>query len=370
MTTYTLKDIVNILISKKSDIIKFCGLVFILSAGISLLLANKFKATTTFYAASDDLSNPNVMFGLNKDRSYFYGGSNERDRLISVSNSNLLIDEILAKHDLFEHYGVENNSIKDRQKINKKFRKNFEVIKNDLDAIELSFIDEDPSFAAQISNDARDGLNKLVSEIIKNSQDNFVNSLKIKIKDAKGNIKSLTDSIGIIQQQYQFYDSENQTQQLTELVTQSKNKLQSEQARLDLYTNMRGARRDTINNIRARIIGLQNQIRAIENPDSTNAAGLNLRELSRIKPVLQMLEGRYYTIRGELVRDEVQLNMIQVALESKTPALHVIEPAEIPSRKFKPRRTILVLGSVIAAFIFYVLGVLLVEGYKRTMEAS
>ena len=369
MTTYTLKDIVNLLISKKWDIIKFCGFVFIVAAVISLFLPNKFKATTIFYAASDDLSNPNVMFGLNTDRSYFYGGSNERDRIISVSNSNLLIDKILKQHNLFEHYEIENASIKDRQKVIKKFRKNFEVLKNDLDAIELSFVDADPEFSARIANDSRTVLNELVSEIIKSSQDNFVRSLEVKINEDKNKIKSLSDSIALIQQKYQFYDSENQTQQLTELVTHSKNRLQSEQARLDLYSKMRGARRDTLNNIRARIIGLENQIKAIENPDSTNAAGLNLQELSRIKPVLQMLEGRYYTIRGELVRDEVQLNMVQVARQSTTPALHVIEPADIPTRKFKPRRTILVLGSVIAAFIFYVLGILLIEGYNRTMAA-
>ncbi len=367
MTTSTLKDIINLLLSKKAGIIKFCALIFVGAVIISLLLPNKYKATTTFYAASDDLSRPEVMFGTTTDRTYYYGGNNERDRLIAMSKSNLLLDKLLDKHDLFTHYNIKNESSLSRQKLAKKFHKNFEVIKNDLDALELSFIDNNPEMSAAISNDAALFLNELVSGIIKSSQDNFIKSLEQRIDDARNTINITNDSINSLQRLYQLYDSENQIAQISELVTQSKNRLESEQARYDWHKANRGARRDTLNNMRARITGLKNQIKAIEDPDSTNAKGLGIQELNQVKPILQTLEGRYYTLRGEMARDEVHLNMLLVAKNASTPALHMVEPAEVPSRKFKPRRTILVLGSVLAAFIFSILGLILAEGYKQTM---
>lgn len=366
MPNQTLHDIVNLLLSRKRDIIKICGIVFIGAAVISLLLPNKYKATTTFYAASDDLSRPDVMFGVNQERSYFYGGGDERDRLISVSKSNLLFEELMKKHNLFEHYNIKDEGNTSRQKLAKKFRKNFEVIKNDLDALELSFIDKDPEFSAGIANDGRAALNSLVSGIIKSSQDNFIQSLDAKIKDERATIYQLNDSISQLRDAYQFYDSENQIVQISELVMQSKIKLESEQARYNLYSTIRSARRDTLNNMRARIAGLKNQIKAIEDPDSTNALGMNIYELNRMKPILQMFEGRYYTIRGELVRDEIQLDRLQKVKAAVTPALHLVEPASVPSLKDSPRRSILVIGAVLAAFIFYVLGIILMAGYKQS----
>jgi len=369
MTNTTIRDIVDMLWSKRWSIIKFCAIVFIGAAIISLFLPNKFKATTVFYAASDDLSRPEVMFGVSKERSYYYGGNNERDRILSVSKSGMLIEKLLEKHDLFAHYDIKPDEELSRLKLSKKFRKNFEVIKNELDALELSFIDEDREFAALIANDARNILNQQVSNIIKSSQDNFITSLDQKITESKDKIALVSDSIQQIRKEFGFYDSQNQIAQITELLVNSKNKLESERARLDSYKKMRNVRRDTINNIEARITGLRNQIQSIENPDSMSAAGLDVESLTTILPILQMYEGRYYTLRGEVGRDEVNLSMLHLAKNASTPAIHVIEPAAVPLLKFKPRRSILVLGVTLAAFLFYVLGLILIEGYKR-MDVS
>lgn len=368
MKTYTLKDIFDLVWNRRMAIIKFCGIVFILAAVISLFIPNKYKATTVFYAASDDLSRPDVMFGITKERSYFFGGNNERDRIISVSQSGQLLDSLLVRFDLYTHYDIERSGEKANQKLAKKFKKNFEVIHNDLDALELSVEDEDPEMAANLANASRVILNKLVSDIIKSSQYNFVNTLKQKVEKTEQIINSVNDSISRIRSTFGMYDSDNQVQQLAELVTSSKNQLESEQARLEMYESLRGVRRDTINNIKARITGLQRQIKAIENPDSASTQGLNIVELNRIKPVIQMLEGQYYTLKGEWARDMVQLDILNLAVNAETPAIHLVETASVPAEKFKPKRSILVLGTVIAALIFYILGLLGMEAYRNSFE--
>jgi uncharacterized protein involved in exopolysaccharide biosynthesis len=361
----TFSDVVKLLIDKKSLIIRVCGLVAILAVVISLLMPNEYKATTTFYPASDDLSRPDVIFGLVSERTYYYGGSMERDRLISISKSSALFDRILENYDLFGHYGEKNEGSGSHAKLEKKFRKNFDVIKNDLDALEMSFIDRDPEVAAQIVNIARVALDDLASNIIKSTQLNFLESLETKLRQTRIIYNQVNDSISKLRNQYQIYDTNSQIAQISELITDAKSQMASETARYLAFKNTGHARRDTLESIQIRMAGLESQLKSFENPDSTTNVGLDIRKLTEIKPIIETLEGYYYTLKAEIARDDIFLNKFYVANQTKSPAIHLIDAATIPNEKFKPKRSLLVLGSLLAAFIFSVLGILLFESYKE-----
>lgn len=369
MNTYTLKDIVDFLWSKRKQVLWFCAAVFVLSAIVSLLLPNEYKATTRFYAAGDDLGRPEVMFGVTKDRPYFYGGNNERDRLLSISSSQLLLNELMKKHNLYAHYDVDSSGDFATQELAGTFFTNFSVVKNDLDALELSFIDCDREFAAEIANDATAALNHLASGIMKKSQAGFIETLRSKVNTGKLMLNSVSDSIQRIRNNFGFYDSQNQVSQISRILFASKSRLEAERSRLKVYRVLPGARRDTINNITTRIAGLETQVKNIESQDADKTTGLAIRELNDAQPVLQILENRWYTLRTELGKDEVKLSMLEMAQDAETPAIHIIEPAEIPQKKFKPKRSIMVLGATAAAFLFYIMALLIREGFKLSKSA-
>ena len=117
--------------------------------------------------------------------------------------------------------------------------------------------------------------------------------------------------------------------------------------------------------IQIRISGLESQLKSFENPDSSTNVGLDIQKLTKIKPIIETLEGYYYTLKAEIARDDIFLNKFTVANQTKSPAIHLIDAATVPSLKFKPRRSLLVLGSLLASFIFAVLGILLFESYKE-----
>ena len=365
----TIIEVLHILKAHRRPMLRFLGAAFLLSLVISLLLPNKYQAETTFYAASDDLSRPDVLFGISTERAYFYGGKNEQERFIAASNSGALIDSVLMRFDLYEHYDVKDDGPKSKHKVASEFRDHFDIIRNELEYLEVSFLDKDPQFAADVANGVRDILGNIISGLIQSSQYEMKASLENKIDLAQQVITETTDSIALLRKKYGLYDSENMIAQITEMLTKSKNDLNREEARLSTLKGMRGVKRDSINNITARIEGLKTQIQAIENPDTSQSSGLDIKLLNEVRPLIQALEAKYYVNRGELSRDEVMLSKLNVTFESRPPAMLLLQKAEPPIKKHSPKRSIIIIGSLMLAMICYVIGLLFYKGYQKTLKA-
>jgi uncharacterized protein involved in exopolysaccharide biosynthesis len=62
--------------------------------------------------------------------------------------------------------------------------------------------------------------------------------------------------------------------------------------------------------------------------------------------------------------DKERYNQIKAAYNTNIPSLQVVEAAETPLIKSRPHRSILVIASVIAAFLFAVIAVLIADAYR------
>ncbi len=360
----SLQDVVEVLKSNRKRILYYTLAVFVLSAVISLLIPNKYTATTIFYPANEMLLNPDVLFGKNEDVEY-YGGSAERDRLLSMANSDALFDSLENNYDLYSHYGIDTSSSKSRFQLKKKINKFLEVSKNELDALELSFTDKNPKFAAEIANQSRNYLNRATTAVIKKNQKAFIEVLDNKIKNANKQMSALMDSIKMIKQENQIYDAKESYEMLSSELLTSRKKLAEDSVRLKYYKNTARTPRDTITKIQARIIAAHESISKISGRSSARADGLNLNRLMTIKPQLDDMEMVYNYLRGELGSDENQKFKMQNALKANIPSLHVVEPAGVPMLKSSPRRTLIVILSTTIAFFFICIGILIQISRKK-----
>jgi LPS O-antigen subunit length determinant protein (WzzB/FepE family) len=68
--------------------------------------------------------------------------------------------------------------------------------------------------------------------------------------------------------------------------------------------------------------------------------------------------------RDQLSRDVNRIGELKAAYDNKISATHLIETATEPVQKERPKRSIIVLVSALAAFLFSCIGVLLLEKYK------
>jgi LPS O-antigen subunit length determinant protein (WzzB/FepE family) len=100
-----------------------CIVALLGSIGLSLLLKNYYQATTIFYPASPQLANPELMFGNTGQVTEYFGSDRDLDRLAEVANSSELIDFMIHKFKLFDHYGIDSTAKDGPSKVQKRLRK-------------------------------------------------------------------------------------------------------------------------------------------------------------------------------------------------------------------------------------------------------
>jgi uncharacterized protein involved in exopolysaccharide biosynthesis len=79
-----------------------------------------------------------------------------------------------------------------------------------------------------------------------------------------------------------------------------------------------------------------------------------------------LLESRYYRSYEQIGYDLEKLKLYNAAIDIDVPAIHLIEAAEVPLYKARPKRSIIVLACTIAAFLFSIASVLAIESYRQT----
>ncbi|MEZ4921292.1 MAG: hypothetical protein R2792_19485 [Saprospiraceae bacterium] len=341
-----------------------CIVALLGSIGLSLLLKNYYQATTIFYPASPQLANPELMFGNTGQVTEYFGSDRDLDRLAEVANSSELIDFMIHKFKLFDHYGIDSTAKDGPSKVQKRLRKLYNAQKNKNDAIELSVEDTDPELAAQMANAARDKINEIARRLTKNSQGQILTAFEDNIKRKQADLVVLGDSLKTLQRVYGIYDPVAQGEQLASSLAEAEAGITKGRAKLDVLEKIPEISRDTIAFIRADLRAserLRQQLKSQNAPDGE----LTVQRYNEGLPQVSVLKDLHFQARKQLSYDLERYNQIKSVYQTDIPALHLIEAAEVPLIKSRPKRSIIVLASLLAAFLFGAVGALLADNYRE-----
>lgn len=321
----TLLDIIAVLWRWRKKIISLTAIVAIGAIIISLILPNYYKASTTFYAASEDMGKPTPIGEIDRNIRY-YGTDTDVDRLLTIANSGELKTRLIQEFRLYEHYEIDPASKNAEHKINQKLSKLYNVTKTKLDAIELSIEDTDPEIAARIANSARDKINDSSQKTLKDGQANLLKAFEQKITDNENQLKFLGDSLTLLKQKYNVFDLETQTQVLLEQLSLAKSKGQTKLAQ-----------------------SLESQIQNYNRGYSAVAA----------------ISAEHDAASAQLGLDKEKYRQLKSSYNSPFTAIHVIEQANIPIVKSRPKRSIYVIGATLFAFILSTFAALIVDASRK-----
>ncbi|MEZ4965413.1 MAG: hypothetical protein R2791_09230 [Saprospiraceae bacterium] len=347
----------------RKTIRNICLIVLVGSIGFSLLLDNYFKATTIFYPASPELANPELIFGYTSQVTQYFGSDRDLDRLDEIANSNEVIDFMVRKFGLYEHYDIDSTSLKGQFKVRERFRKLYAAQKNKNDAIELSIEDTDPKMAAMMANAARDKVNEIAQRLIKGSQQKLLATFEDNISRKTEELELLGDSLRILQSRYNIYSVSEQGEQLSTQLARAESEIVRSKARLEVLENNPLIPRDTIEYIKANLRAYQRERQSLMQPDP-QGDNLSIKQFNTGLPKVSVLTDLHFQARKQLSYDKERYNQIKAAYNTDIPALQVVEVAEKPLLKSRPKRSIIVIASVVAAFMFSVLGILVAEAYR------
>lgn len=346
-----------------------CLLTAVVSVVVSLLLPNYYRSTAICYPASPELANPELLFGTSNQVTKYYGTDQDLDRLAEIANSNALVDFMVAKFDLYRHYDIDSTTQEGAFKVRKQFRKLYVAQKNKNEALEISMEDTDPQLAAQMANAALQITDEMARKLNTESQGRLIAAIEENIKRKQTELKRLEDSLRITQAFYGIYDPVAQGEQLAIYLSTAESEVVKLRARLEVLEPNLDIPRDTIAYIKANLKAAEQQRRMLtrgggsaEEPGSVNP--LTLERYSAGLGALQVLRDLHYQARKQLSYDLERYYQIKAVYHTPISAIHVVEKAEPALRKNRPVRSLIVVGSVIAAFLLMALAALIAEAYK------
>lgn len=350
-----LLGVLKTLFKWKKEIIKICTIAAIGSVIISLCLPNYYESSTIFYAAHPDLAKPDGIGVNEKDKDY-YGESEDMDRVLTLCESSTIADYLINKYNLYEHYDIDPNHKKAPYKVRRTLSKLYNVIKTKYDGIEISVEDKDPQIAMNMVNDARRLVDSLGQALIKNSQIQSINQQKKLLVQQRKNLKALGDSLAILREQYGIYNTVSQSELLAELLAKSESSLTRTQARYNQMKNSGKARRDTLIKLESYISGYEQEVESLK---------LRMKRFNRGMSVIDALEQEHKEARDQTGLDNERLKQFQSAYETPFTSIYLVQAGELPIVKKRPVRSLIVIASVFIAFLFSVIGILLMDAYKE-----
>ena len=340
--------------------------VFVLSIFFSLLMKNYYQGKTVFYAASQDLFKPEKVFGNTQQEMYYYGSGEDIDRILTAGNSNEVLDFLIDSFDLWSVYKIKSGTPRARFNMRKSLRENYNILLTKQDALELTIEDTDPERAASMANAARHRIDVIVRSIIRNSQTSLANSYQRSIDSKEAIMQTTLDSLVYHRRKSGIYDPHGQTEILATRVTEVTNTVEREKAALENLEdsrNLSNKLRDSIQIMKARIAGYNRELNLLNSSDTGSLYSLT--NFNMAKGKVEVLESRYARSYDQIAYDLEKLKMYKAAADIDVSALHLIETAEVPLYKSRPKRSIIVLACTLAAFLFSLGAVLVVESYKQ-----
>ena len=216
-----LVEVLRTLYTWRKHIIIITIIAAIGSAVTSLLMPNYYKSTCIFYPYSPKVADARTLYM--KDVNYdIFGQSADVDRVISISNSSLIIRDIVREFDLINHYDIDTSSDHAMFDAMKEFRDNLEVIKNDEGAIELSIFDQNDTIAEQL---VKTIIGKTNYINIKTTLQNNEKTLEVYGNHKKAKtiqLNTLIDSLQTLREKYNILNPEEESKFLSIELLKSK----------------------------------------------------------------------------------------------------------------------------------------------------
>jgi uncharacterized protein involved in exopolysaccharide biosynthesis len=351
---YSLIHVLSTLAKWKKQILIVTVLVALISIIGSLMMPNYYISSTIVYAASPTLANPEPIGGGEKIY-YTYGTGEDLDRLFSIANSGTVKNAIINEFNLSKHYDIDTSSIKGKAKLALHFNKQYKTTKTKFDALMISVEDTDPKLARDIVKAIRLKIDSVAQTLVKESQLLTIQSLEEGIKNQMKDLTLYGDSLTALKEKYKITESYEQASSYALMSTENQSQLAGLEAKLNSMIKLR-VKRDSINNVKAKVAGLKNRIEVTDSLIKIFNRG--------ILPVRQLETAQNKGI-AEMSLEIERLKKLKSSYYKSFTTLHIVEKETIPFEKSRPKRMFIVLGLTMLAFTLSCLGVLLIDGIKE-----
>jgi uncharacterized protein involved in exopolysaccharide biosynthesis len=183
------------------------------------------------------------------------------------------------------------------------------------------------------------------------------------MKLKKRELIQLGDSLRDLQAFYGIYNAGTQGEQIASQLSTAESEIIHGKARLEVLENNPLIPQDTIQYIKADLRAYEMERRQLMSKD-LSSDNLTLKQYNEGLPKISVLADLHYQARKQLSFDQERYNQIKAAYNTNIPAVQLLEAADVPLIKSRPKRTMLILAAMVAALFFSIIGVLIFDSYR------
>jgi uncharacterized protein involved in exopolysaccharide biosynthesis len=345
----TLFDVILIIFKHRMVLFKTVLIITIISILLSLIWPKTYKSTVRFFPPSRASTGISGLFS-SFIQPMITTSDLSSEALIVILQSRTIKEDVIQKFNFAEVYG---SDIKEF--LIRKLEANILIDEireggfgfNPLTAVEFSFLDKDPQRATDVSKYYIEKTDSMIKSLNKERAYRSKEIIEKRYLDNIESLNSAENKLKIFQEKNGIFEIESQTKSIINTMAELKAEIIQKEIEIDILRNISS-------NENTRFIQLQNEKNAIEK----KYIELYMRSESLsgevvFHPLTELpgLAQKYFSLFREVtVQNKIyefiypQYEHAKMQVFMQTQGIQILDPAEFPTYKHKPKRIFIVLS--------------------------
>ncbi|QKG52956.1 hypothetical protein [Hymenobacter sp. BRD67] len=321
------------------------GLALLVSLLVVLRMPNIYSSTAIFLPTSPQSTDPDRL--VEGSKLEIGARSEDLDRVLTIGQSLPLAEQIIHKFNLYQHYdaGQPGTDAADTRVL-AEFSSNLSIVHNERDAIELTFQDRDRKLAATIANAMVQAIDSANQQLTFENRRNVLEIYRQRSARLGASYELTRQQLLQARRRYGVFGLEQQGRYLGKAVIETEK---------ELHIAEGGGP--------GNVAGLRLALRGLTQASGGNA--INLESWTQGSDSVSLLASRLADLQGRFVGSQAAFEQAETSLRSRVSSLYMVQKAYPATRKSRPFRTAIVLGSVVITLVLSAFLILLLELYRR-----
>ncbi|MBL7074158.1 hypothetical protein ISS37_02820 [candidate division KSB1 bacterium] len=348
----TLTDYWRVIWKRRKLIVITVLSISFISAGISLILPKWYKATAVIMPpVKETMPGLSSMISQLPFGGFGIGGvSEETDTYLAILKSRTVTESVIKKFNIIEKYEAKN-----MEEAVKSFRKNAHFMVEDEGTISIGVLDKDQELVPHIANFFMEELDRTNKRLATERARNNRLFIEKRVNETEEKLAEMEDRVREFQEKYSAIDIDTQTEEAIRAAADLKARIITLEVEIGVMEKSVSKSHPDLLRFKTELSELQKKFNSMRFGGEENSREDIFPPFSEIPEI-----GLKYV---RLLRDvEIQSKLLEYLIpeyeqakiqEAKdTPTVQVLDRAVKPEKKYKPKRSIIVLFYSFLSFVF------------------
>ncbi|MBH8556446.1 GumC domain-containing protein [Hymenobacter negativus] len=324
------------------------ALAAVVSIVVALLLPNVYRSTAIFIPTNPQTADPDRLLepGSQSGSKLELGGrAEDLDRVITIGESQPVAEIIIKQFNLYKHYkaGEPGDDAVDNFVLSE-FSNNLSIVHNERDAIELTFMDKDKKLAAAVANALVHAIDSVNQQLTLENRRTVLNLYRQRYDYLSTSYERSRRELVGARHRYGIFGLEMQGRYMVKQLIETEAALRKAEAS------------------GGDVAGLKRSLRGLTRADGGNL--INLESYVAGADSLAMFTTRVADLQGRLIAARSAFETAELSIKGRLSSVYLVQKAYPATKKFKPVRSLIVLGSMLLTFALSVVFIALLELYR------